>query len=643
MPSTFFGLNIAQSGLTASNVALNTTGNNIANTETEGYSRQKVTQEAYDALRTFTTYGCAGAGVDTIAIERIRNEFYDQKYWSNASNLGEYDKKQYYMEEIENYFNDDPEKSPGFTTIFNLMHDALNEIIKNAGSTETKEQFVGTAHNLTDYFNTVAGNLQKVQADANSEIKVQVDAINSIAAEIATLNKQINTIELAGATANELRDKRELLVDELAKIVDVEVTETPIRDSQFPDRVTGANRYVVTIAAGQTLVDMSDYNELECVGRTDKEKINQSDIDGIYDVQWKKTGAEFNLHNSSMGGALRGLADIRDGNNSTNFQGKVTNVGKDAVTNETVVKVAVTADYLQDLNKCTLPENGTIKFANAEYQYSGWSFTCDTTDPANPQYYYTFTMDDTLNTQKATAALMNKEAEVGDSISYKGVPYYMEQMNEWIRNYANEFNKILTQDDVVDAAGDPAGILFTAKDNSASGQAKLSTSYDTDDIPGSDKKANYTEYSSTIKSTDDSYYKMTALNFAVSDAIVGSADKLATHTGATEGQDKYDVIEDLIDLKSNKTTMSFRGGSSSNFLEGILSDIALSASKANTGYINFTNMANTIANQRLSISGVDKDDEALNLVKYQNSFTLASKMISVLTEVYDQLILNTGV
>ena len=72
MSSTFFGLNIAYTGLTAANAALNTTGNNIANVETEGYSRQTVTQKASDALRTYTTYGCAGSGVDTISIDRNR-------------------------------------------------------------------------------------------------------------------------------------------------------------------------------------------------------------------------------------------------------------------------------------------------------------------------------------------------------------------------------------------------------------------------------------------------------------------------------------------------------------------------------------------------------------------------------------------
>ena len=116
MASQFFGLNIAYKGLLASNAALNTTSNNIANVQTEGYSRQQVVQQASDAIRVFQTYGCAGAGVDTIAIERVRDEFYDTKYWNNNALVGEYSAKEYYMTQIETYFEDDGIAS-GFKTI----------------------------------------------------------------------------------------------------------------------------------------------------------------------------------------------------------------------------------------------------------------------------------------------------------------------------------------------------------------------------------------------------------------------------------------------------------------------------------------------------------------------------------------------
>ena len=123
MTSTFFGLNIAASGLRAANAALNTTANNISNVNTEGYSRQTVKQEANDALRVFATYGCAGAGVDTIAIERVRDNFYDIKYRNNAQLLGNVSQKNYYNKLVEQYLNDDG--TTGFASLYNTMTASL--------------------------------------------------------------------------------------------------------------------------------------------------------------------------------------------------------------------------------------------------------------------------------------------------------------------------------------------------------------------------------------------------------------------------------------------------------------------------------------------------------------------------------------
>ena len=134
MPSQFFFLIIAYTGLLASNAAMNTTSNNIANVQTEGYSRQQVTQQASNALRVFQTYGCAGAGVETLAIERVRDEFYDGRFWDNNAQLGEYDMKQYYMQQLETYFDDDG-KSTGSKTIFDqLMVTGMQALLKDPNS-----------------------------------------------------------------------------------------------------------------------------------------------------------------------------------------------------------------------------------------------------------------------------------------------------------------------------------------------------------------------------------------------------------------------------------------------------------------------------------------------------------------------------
>ena len=640
MPSQFFGLNIAYTGLLASNAAMNTTSNNIANVQTEGYSRQQVTQQASNALRVFQTYGCAGAGVETLAIERVRDEFYDGRFWDNNAQLGEYDMKQYYMQQLETYFNDDG-KSTGFKTIFDqLMVTGMQALLKDPSSDTAKSQFVGYAGALTEYFNGMAGNLEKVQKDINQEIKLKVDEINSIAGEVATLNKQINTIELTGVKANELRDRRTLLIDELSKIVDVQVKETPIIDANNENRETGANRYMVKIAGGQMLVDGSDYNGLECVARTSYEKVNQTDIDGLYEVYWAD-GQKFNLYNASMGGDLAGLIQMRDGNNGENFTGQVTATGTtttaDGKTHDTVT-VKVTKAYLQDLNKCNLSDQGGIlDLGNQEFYYDSWEYTCEYDANGKATYTYTFTLSDSeKNPRGITNDRVGKKAEIGTDLSYQGIPYYMNQMNEWIRTFSQKFNDILTSG--YSGNGDPGVKMFTGNQATSAEQFQLD-----DAAKRYDKQEKKAGNKMTVKVNDDSYYRLTAKNFDILEAIEQDPGLMANRKDAADGVEQNDLLNDLKNLATDKTKMSFRGCNASEFLQCILSDVALNASRANTFYASFKDISATIDNQRISISGVDEDEEAVNLVKYKNGYNLASKMIQTLTEIYDRLILETGV
>lgn len=749
----------------AANAAQNTTANNIANVETPGYSRQRVTQQAANALRVFQTYGCAGAGVETLAIEQIRDEFYDFRFWSNNAKVGEYDEKQYYMTMIEDYFDDTP-ISPGFKTIFDrMMVTGLQELLKDPNSATAKSQFVGFASSLATYFNNLAGNMTKLQKDVNQELKLKVDELNSLAGEIATLNKQINTIELTGAKANELRDRRALLIDQLSQIVDVEVQEIPIKDLNDPDRVTGANRFMIKIAGGQLLVDGSEFNSLHCVARESYEKVNQTDIDGLYDVYWEN-GQKFNLYNAAMGGALRGLVEMRDGNNNEYFNGLITGVGTTNGGKNDTVTIQVGKDYLMDLNKCNLSDQGgIINLGNQLFYYDSWEYSISYDDDGNPVYSYTFTLssDPELNARRLTNDRVGKTASVGTSVDYQGIPYYMNQMNEWLRTFAQKFNDILTsgyssagsqgipmfsanhktdneqfdfpddfrydwyygmtrndikaslkekyynqlynkqflefrdqvynksyqdyyndnyekpapptQEDInaraeqlrkedpsllPSDAVDKAVDQLTQEAEDAAEQAARQAALDAVDaeaasmmddtvlaqIDADAEDAAEKELSSgvfTVSSTSDSYYRMTAMNFAILAAMELDPSRLANRYAQGDGVEQNDLLNDLKLLATDKSRMSFRGCSASEFLQCILSDVALNAQRANTFYLNFTNISGTIDVQRMSISGVDEDEEAVNLVKYQHGYNLACQMIQTLSEMYDRLILETGV
>ena len=649
MASQFFGLNIAYTGLLASNAALSATNNNIANVQTKGYSRQEVNQVAASALRVFQSYGCAGAGVETLSIERIRDGFYDTKYWNNNAKVGEYSMKEYYMKQVETYF-DDNGKNAGFKTVFDqLMITGLQALKDNPNDATTKTQFIGYAGALVEYFNGLAGNLENVQKDVNAEIKIKVDEINSLAGQIATLNKQINTIELTGVPANELRDRRELLIDQLSEIVDVQITEYPIVDLNNPQRETGANRYMVKIAGGQLLVDGNEYNGLECRARETYEKVNQTDVDGLYDVYWEN-GQRFSLYNSAMGGALQGLIQMRDGNNGEYFVGEITKVENGAV--HDVVTVQVGNAYLQDLNKCNLSDSGgIIDLGNQEFYYDSWS--CEISYDANGKavYSYTFVLSDReKNDLRLTNDRVGKVASIGQSLSYQGIPYYMKQMNEWVRTFSQKFNDILTKG--YDSNNEHGSMMFTADHATDGGQYQF---------PGDDASTagtiegsrydlfTYEAYLAngskplTIEQEQDSYYWMTAMNFSIYEALENDPRRLSNRYDNADGPEQNDLLTDLKSLATDKDKMSFRGASASEFLQCILADVTLNASRANMFSQSFKDIANTIDNQRISISGVDEDEEAVNLVRYQNGYNLASKMIQTLTEIYDRLILQTGV
>ena len=617
MPSTFFGLEIAASGLRASNAALNTTANNISNTNTEGYSRQQVKQEAMNPLRVFSTYGCAGAGVNTLAIERIRDQFYDTKFRQNETKLGEYDTKAYYCKMIEEYLEDDGRT--GFTSIFDQMVVALQNLANDPNNTSVKRSFISTAKSLTDYFNNMYGDLQNLQADVNDEIKIRVDHINSIAQDIATVNKQINTIEMGGTAANELRDKRDALIDELSAIVDVKVEEAPIYD-QFGNS-TGATRCIVRIAGGQVLVDMNDYNQLMCVARSDDEKVNQTDIDGLYDIRWTN-GNDFGLYNESMGGELKGLIQMRDGNNGEYFNGTATNVIYSGETSK--VTISTSASYLQSMIQCKLSDTGgVINIGDQLFYYSDWTYDGDGN--------YTFTIDNEKSDQALTAVKIGRLATISQDINYQGVPYYMAQMNEWLRDFAQKVNDIFTEGLTSD--GEDAGILFTGIYPNNSGE------YREDELNDS-------------RHNGKGYYYLTAGNITVIDELMKNAALLGTRENVDDdttdgveqdGVEQNNQVRKVISMIGDTNQFSFRGRDASGFLECVLSDAMLNSSNADTFYATYLSLESNIDNQRLSISGVDEDEEAISLIKYENSYTLASKMISVLTEVYDRLILQTGV
>ncbi len=240
-------------------------------------------------------------------------------------------------------------------------------------------------------------------------------------------------------------------------------------------------------------------------------------------------------------------------------------------------------------------------------------------------------MEDSIDVDTMNA-IQGASVRIGDTIDAMGIPYYMSQMNEFIRSFSERFNAY--QQSGVDLNNNPMGAFFIATNYDGKEMDFADQSVNTDGLTDGAK--------SVITSTSNSYYLLTAANFNVADASVRDSSIFATASDLSDGKiDRSDIVKAMQDLQE-KVKM-FRGGSAKDFLHCIYSDISIDTKRSELFQENFTDIAASITNQRLSVSGVDEDEEALDIVKFQNAYNLASRMIQCMSELYNKLINETGV
>lgn len=606
MPSTFFGLNIGVSGLFNYQGALNTTGHNVANAGTNGYTRQKLIQHAGDPISVYQSYGMVGTGVVSTDIIQTRDIYYDVKYWKNNTISGEYNTKFKYMSEIENYYNDI--SLEGFNKIFDSMFGAIHDLSKDPSDDAARINTATIAGSLTDYFNEMSNQLKSVQEETNFEIKNQVDKINSISEQVAALNKQINMIEIGGENANDLRDQRALLVDELSNIGTVKVEEHKVGLSE-----TGVSSYRVTMD-GRTLVDNESVRKLEAVARKDKKNMN--DVDGLYDIKWED-GSDFNIASSTLGGTLTALFQVRDGNNGENFTGNavtgstVNDAGGKQANKKDSTKLVLDNTSITSINKLNIPPSGTITVGNQEYAYN--SFTVNRDAAGNVTYEFDLK-------EKLKGDVEGSRVKIDENINYKGIPHYMAKMNEFVRTFSSKFNELHNQGE--DLNGD-AGLDFFNGTDAAGNNFNLAEDPD------------------TFNSSAGSYYLMNAGNFTVTKAIADNPRMIAATGDIENGVGQSDILQEIIKLKTDKSM--FKQGTPYSFMHTIVAEIGVDTEKAENFSKSQDNIMASITNQRLSVSGVDKEEEAMDLIKFKNAYDLSAKVVSVMNEILNKLINQMGV
>jgi flagellar hook-associated protein 1 len=287
MRSTFGGLTIGISGAWAQQRALDVTGHNISNVNTPEYSREGISHMSSIPSR----YGIqgngnrmtVGTGVDVQDIRQYRDYFLDQKLKRENQELGYWDTKASSMQELEAIFNDNSED--GLQTVMDNFWNSWSQLSKPSGGLTARTLVKENAISFVETVENLDIMLLDYRKNRNNEIKENVDRFNKITSSIAELNYDIKRLEANGVVANDDRDQRDALVNELSKMAKIQVTD----GSSYNIAVEGLQ---VVSGGNSTLITA----------------VPDTAANGFYTIKWGKTMENLNL----SGGSIKALIESRD-------------------------------------------------------------------------------------------------------------------------------------------------------------------------------------------------------------------------------------------------------------------------------------------------------------------------------------------
>ena len=302
MASIFNALNVGYSGLKTSQIAIDTTGHNIANAQNPDYTRQRVVIAPNTPLH--TTPGDIGLGAKITEIVRIHDEFvYKRLKTSSTDNEFQQFRKET-LDEISSYF---PEiDKNGIYDAMEEYFNAWNDFSKNTDSGALKINLAQQTRNFTRTIRDTYDRIESVQKSLDEQLQTAVGEINRLGKQIAELNIRIGTNEAAGDHANDLRDQRDKLELALSKLVDIAVSKGPMQPDTTVDRhrIESGEQYHLSIG-GSSFVDGPTFHPLVLDTK------EGSPYRNVY--YQRQDGVKFDITNYLHGGKVGALLSLRDG------------------------------------------------------------------------------------------------------------------------------------------------------------------------------------------------------------------------------------------------------------------------------------------------------------------------------------------
>ena len=602
MQSTFSGLNTMVNGIYTQRLGLNTVGHNISNSNTEGYSRQTAHAAATPSSEVYTLAGASqvGNGSTVTSVIRARDIYADRQYWKENSTDGYYNGKANNYAKIESIFNDSD--NSGVQNAMEKFYQAWQDCSTTASSDTSRQNVINAGQNFAQSLQ-IAAKQTKEQIDSlYDDISLSVVKMNRLMGQVVELNKNIAGIEATGAHANDLRDQRDLIVDQLTSMTDITVYES-------------ANGMYTLVSNGTTLVNGITKVDLEMSAPKNNTTYSLSD----YDIMIKQTGTVYTPGNGELKAQFEAVAEDK---------GYIDQVANMAAFMFTTMNDQHKAGYGIDGSK-------DKPFGNANAK-----------DNATTGLNFYGESDKAFQWDAKTGKLAMYDVNTGDKEELSGMQILEKLTVNSELTATDGHKKLATRSGERDDAGN---LLFKTATGTTT---KISTT--TQAEAKTDKNGDVLYMALDGGTTTNVKLAKKDANgdplFLHKDVEIDDHGKpLAVDVNGTADGSNAVWVAALFNCERDKTSPEVNGtdrlignGSLYSYYNTSMTTMGSDASNMN-GRVKFqSGVMDQVENLRSSTNGVNWDEELSNMITFQQGYSACSRCLSAMDECLDKLINGTG-
>lgn len=623
MASSFAGIEIGKRSLMAHSTQISTAGHNISNADTEGYSRQRVNVRAFDPLyrpdlERAQVAGQIGQGTDVESITRVRDELLDSRIVGQTNVESYWATREKYYAMIESVYNEPEEISVRGN--MDKFWQGWQELSVYPDSDAARQAVVTRGQTLTDSIRQQFRGLSEIGKQIDGDIEATVRQVNDISSQIAAVNGEIVRSRAMGDNPNDLMDRRDLLVEKLANLINVTV------DRKDPDEF-------MVHTDGQVIVQGSLARQIKSVP--------QIDNNGYGKLVWTDTGIDAQFH----GGTLGALIELRDkdirsevqslNTMALNFADLVNDVHRNAVgkNNVTGLDFFVQHDFVENTNGNYDRNGDGVEDSSYVFRMTGknvlrpqeqigleGTMTFNgASGNVNVSYYASDTVADVVNRINDSNAEVKAYLDRNSNLVLKATSSASMENPDFVIRHVEDSGMFLTG---------YSGILAQSGEGGAYdfNRADAVTSLDGAQFAVSPvmSPADYME-----------------VNPAVTGDVRSVAAAFANTIGDADPGDARAAIE--IAAMRNTKVMIGTGRTFDDYFAESVTNVGLKGEQAQNQLASQNKIMDDLRSLRDSISGVNIDEELADIIKFQHGYNAAAKFVTVQDELLDTLINRLGV